>query len=70
MDTSIRAATILNSWMGIENLIDRSLIIATLHQKSKRTTTSVGLDSDSDGNTTETGRVVSSGSTVLGAITE
>jgi hypothetical protein len=57
MDESIRASTVLNSWMKIEGLIDKDLVIATFQEKSKRTTTVPKSWTDS-----ESSRVVSTGS--------
>jgi hypothetical protein len=50
MDASIRAATILNSWSKIEDLIDRESIIKTFNQKGRRVPSAVepGVDSEAD----------------------
>jgi hypothetical protein len=57
MDESVRASTVLNSWMKIDDLINKELVITTFQQKSKR-----AAAAQKSGIDTDTSRVVSTGS--------
>jgi hypothetical protein len=48
MDASICAATVLNLWSKIEQLIDREGIITSFHQKNKRAVSTENSNTGTD----------------------